>query len=353
MGFMEGQLGFDLFSDAAFSALTPITASKADTTVTKGKAQKKASVANDKGKTTIFTKPVQVYGRYFHYVSEGESEISLQALVEELYKAGYTEVAHESLRFYQTDAHTMLIVYADLKAADKNTVISLPVTVVDGMVKATYSEPDELGVDEEDDELTVEIVKKAGLSYPFSSDFELSYDGTSTIAVPVYEEQDSVERAGVSTGSMVIRCGEEFAVENVENLEQTLWPNLPEKTKIIYCKAGDNTFFSYLRPDFVAGAVKIDRTAFGVKNDVTKKVAEEKILLPVQVYFANFNMAEEVRPEDLDNKDAVTWEQMLKYLKGKFRVLNATDRKVDHLYEKESNRLSVFCFSGTKGGLYE
>ena len=353
MGFMEGQLGFDLFSDKDFSALTPITSSKAEATVTKSKAQKRASTANNKGKTIMFTKPVQVYGRYFRYVMEGEGEISLQALVEELYKVGYTEVTHENLRFYQTDAHTMLIVYADLRATDKNTVVSLPVAVVDGMVKASYSEPDELGVDEEDDELTVETVQKAGLSYPFDSEFELSYDASSSIAVPVYDEQDSVEKAGISGGSMVIRCGEEFAVEDVKSLEQTIWPDIPEKTKIVYCKAGDNTFFSYLRPDFVGGAIKIDRAAFGVKNNVTKKVAEEKILLPVQVYFANFNTEEEVGPEDMDNKDSVTWEQMLKYLKGKFRILNATDRKIDHLYENESNRLSVFCFSGTKGGWNE
>ncbi len=86
------------------------------------------------------------------------------------------------------------------------------------------------------------------------------------------------------------------------------------------------------------------------KGAHTKKV-KEKYMLPLTLYMANFNISVPLSPEDFEGRGKIEQEEILGYVKNKYPMFRSSDRKIDILYYKERNMVSVAAMSGKKGNV--
>lgn len=313
---------------------------------TSKKDVKKTPVSKKPAKRVKFAYPVTVLGRNFKLEIPGDGEVSLQSLAEKLFhEYGCKEVAHKSVRFVKLNDNLLMLNYQSLAQSNQNTVIAPPVTIVDGMLR-TVIEMEQEASDEEE-ETTVAKLVETGLPDELYKGIAYDYDATSGIALPVFPFQE-VKKVSINAGE-VVRCfGNAEPVADPAAVVDQLMGELPENV-IPICYTGNNGRILYYKPSGNARLEKIDRRPFQVDETKTAAVAKEKILLPVVVNFVNFTREHTVTREDLGGKDKVSWEDLFAYIKKIEPIFAQSDRKTDHLYDKEKGIVSVFIFSGTKG----
>ena len=348
-------MGIDFFGNEFGEGLTPTTVSakkaeskKAEKKETTAKKSSVKKTSCNSARKIMVTKPVTVSGRNFTFTIPGEGELSLQDVGEELLKAGYEEVKHGFVKLFKVTDQQVILTYA-LTCSDDMTVVDLPVTVCDGMTKAVFSSKEELNV-EEDDDVTLADIKEAYAEAHYKG-LEFSYDASGNVILPVMDSADSDVK--LIAGDRILVNGEPNELTEDRTREELILDFLgetPDGTSTALMKAQEDVYFMYLEPTAgcMKDAVALDRSSFGCVPGKTGKKAEEKILLPVNVYLVNLNRTLSYQPDDF-GKEKVTWEELQEKIKNDEPILRSKDRKMDHLYDKESNLVSATFFSGTKG----
>lgn len=257
---------------------------------------------------------------------------------------GYKEVAHKSIRFVKLSDNLLMLDYQNLKQSSPDIVLTLPVTIVDGMLNAVI-EKDQNAEDEE--EVTVKKLVETGLPDEFYKGISYDYDSSSGIALPVYPSQDA-GKVQINAGE-VVRCfGNAEPVPDPGMVIDQLMGELPENATPI-CYTANNSHMLYYRSSGTAKLEKIDRSPFNVDDSKVDSVAKEMILLPVVVYFINFASKYTVTQQDLGGKAKVSWDDLFSHIKSIEPLFAQADRKTDHLYEEKKGMVSVGIFSGRKG----
>ena len=352
---MFGQMGFDFGFDSfddEDADFTPIKKEEKKpekkAAAAKSSTTKKSVSKNNGAKKVKLEYPVTFIGRSFRYTVEGEGETTLQEAAEKLYEAGFKEVAHEAIRFVKTGENEVVISYENLAATSGDTLVKLPVTVIDGQKIVEYSEMEEFDMDD-DDELSVEILRGKGMNDDAYEGMELSYDPTSGIALPIFEECENFPETA-QEGDTLYCMGRQITITDPAKVVEDHLGELPEKCKAVFANPDDGLYFLYLKPE--SFGEKIDRSKFEVKNDAKIEKVKEKFNLPIKVWIPMFNQEIEVLNEDTGwGAQNATWEEILEFLKTKVRALNSSDRKVDHMYIPEEHKLCVAIYSGTKGAM--
>lgn len=349
-------LGFDFFGT---DDLVPTVAKKAVKKEDKKpksekKTEKKAEKKKNSNASSLkLVKPVTVYGRSFVHLIEGEGEISMQEVATAVVAAGYDEAKHQNVRFLKVHESMVILVY-DTTLSDEMDMVSLPVTVCDGMKKAVYDALSSFGLDEDDD-VTIKALSKLGLNDAVYADGKLDYDVTSGVALVVLERKD--ENLQIRTGDTIYVHGKAETVTDPEHVVEDFLGEVPENCKAQIEKGADGSYFLYLVPldhKVRAGAncVSADRTAFGCKADKKQEQAKEKIVLPVEVYFANTGQTLHYEQDAFDGKKKIVWEDLQDKLKKDIPFLRSVDRTIDHWYDKANDRVAASFASGKKGVLW-
>lgn len=314
------------------------------------KAQGKKDPAKGTGKNSakkvMFSYPVTVVGRNFKVDISGEGEVSLQDLAEKLYhELGYKEVAHERVRFVKLNGNLLMLDYQCLVKSGNNIALTLPVTIMDGLLSAVMEK--DAATDEDEDEVSVQELMQMGLADELYQGISYDYDITSGIALPVLPYQ-YVEKVSINTGERIRCFGNTELVADPSQVVDQMMGELPEGVKVI-CFTGNNGHILYYKVESAIKLEKIDRSPFQV--DETRKAVEieEKIELPVEMYFVNFARSYEVTIQDMGGKEKVAWDELFAYIKDIEPLFAQADRKTDHLYDKENHKVSVALFSGRKG----
>lgn len=309
-------------------------------------AGRKAPVKKNPAKRVKFSYPVTVVGRNFRLEIPGDGEDSLQGLAERLYhEYGYREVAHKGMRFVKLGDNLLMLDYQCLAQSGQDTILSLPVTVVDGMLSAVMEKDQNGGGGEE--ETTVAKLVETGLPDELYRGIAYDYDATSGIALPVFPCQD-VGKVSIRAGE-VVRCfGSAETVADPASVADQLLGELPENVAPVYY-TGNNGRILYYKAFGTARLEKIDRSPFQVDEEKTAAVAEEKIALPVVVNFVNFAREHTVTRQDLGGREKVSWEELFSHVKDIEPLFAQSDRKTDHLYDREKGMVSMALFSGRKG----
>lgn len=351
--FSNGQLGFDLFNDAMGDDFVPLVKTgdknekKRGTKETDRKKQKQHGKST--AKSIMLTFPVTCYGRNFTCHIEGSGETNLQSVIEAVYAEGYTEVSHIRLSFWKINDHCISINYGDLSASEELNKVNLPVKVVDGMKCVEYTENTDFDLDENDSISVSDLIRK-GLNDTVYDDCWLDYDITTGLALPIFDTIPLGQKSPVTTGDPIIVCGKHWVVTNQTTIFQEALGELPQNADVLISKSANNAYFFHLRP--VSGdnhdSVIVDRSSFNIIEEAKPEKTEEKISLPVDVFFSNFGQTLSITPEDF-GASKVTWNELLELLKARIRILKSTDRKIDHYYDSPNNRLSIALFSGKKG----
>lgn len=345
-------LGFDFFGT---DDLVPTVAKKAVKKEDKKpkSEKKKEKKKNSNASSLKLVKPVTVYGRSFMYLIEGEGEISMQEVAAAVVAAGYDEAKHQNVRFLKVHESMVILVYNTWQSNEKD-IVSLPVTVCDGMKKAVYDSLSSFGL-EEDEDVTIKALSKLGLNDAVYADGKLDYDVTSGVALVILVSKD--ENWRIKAGDTIYVHGKAETVTDPEHVVEDFLGEVPENCKAQIEKGADGTYFLYLVPldhkvKTGANCVSADRTAFGCKSDKIQEQAKEKIVLPVEVYFANTGQTLHYEQDAFDGKKKIVWEDLQDKLKEDIPFLRSVDRTIDHWYDKENNRVAASFASGKKGVLW-
>lgn len=362
-----GQMGFDFGTiESETAGFTPLIQSKSAVkkeTPAKKEASKTSKKSGsepkeNKARGIKVNYPVTVYGRSFRKEIDGVGETDIQAVAEKLFELGYNEVLHKNVKFFKASENVVVLSYKALVETADDMKVVLPVTVLDGQKKAEYKEPESLGVTDDGDDVTVFNLCRRGINDAYYGDCKLDYDITSDIALPVIEASAITEKNNVllKAGTVISYPGGTVTLQepcSADSLVRDYLGEVPEGVQALFSDADEEGMarFLFFGLSKTGDEVSIDRTTFaGVKADATMKKAEEKIALPCNVNFMNFNQSFEVTSEEFGGASKVVWDDMLKYLKRRVRALASADRKVDHLYDETSGILSVAMFYGSKGG---
>jgi len=310
-------------------------------------ASKKKSEKKNPARRVKFSYPVTVVGRNFKVEITGDGEVSLQDLAEKLFQElGYKEVAHKGIRFVKLSESLLMLDYQCLRQSSHDIVLTLPVTIADGMLNAVM-EKDQNTDDDGEEEITVKRLVETGLPDELYRGIPYDYDPTSGIALPVFPSED-VAKVSVNAGE-VVRCfGNAEPVADPAAVVDQMMGELPENVTPI-CYTGNNGRILYYRASGTAKLEKIERSSFQVDETKIATVAEEKITLPVVVLFVNFTREYTVTQQDLGGKKKVSWEELFSYVKSIEPLFAQSDRKTDHLYDEKKGMVSVALFSGRKG----
>lgn len=316
---------------------------------TKKTASPKNTAKRNPANRVKFTYPVTVVGRNFKVEIPGEGEVSLQGVAERVYGSGYKEVAHERVRFIKLNDNLLMLDYQCLRQSSQDIALILPVTIADGMLSAVMEKEEKTGADIE--ELTVQDMMKMGLADELYRGIPYDYDATSGTALPVFSCQD-LKAGSINAGERIHCFGNVETVADPAGVVDQMMGELPEGVTVVCYTGHGGRILYYKAVSAAVGTVKlekIDRSPFQVDESKVAKVVEEKIILPVTVYFINFARNYTVTAQDLNGKEKVIWEELFSYIKSVEPLFAQTDRKTDHLYDRDKGMVSVALFSGRKG----
>lgn len=313
--------------------------------VSKKSVSTKTTAKRNPSKRVKFSYPVTVVGRNFKLELPGEGEVNLQEVAESVYKSGYKEIAHERVRFIKLNDNLLMLDYQCLRQSSQDIALMLPVTLVDGMLSAVMGKEETPGADEE--ELTVQDLMRMGLAGELYEGVSYDYDATSGIALPIFSCQD-LKAGSINEGEIVHCFGNVETVADPAGAVDQMMGELPEGVSVV-CYTGNTGRILYYKAVGTVKLEKIDRSCFKVDESKVAKTVEEKIILPVTVHFINFARDYTVTVQDLKGRKKVIWEELFSYLKSVEPLFAQTDRKTDHLYDKDRGVVSIALFSGRKG----
>lgn len=331
---------------------TEETKTKADNKKTSGKKSgKKESKKTSNGKDVEVKLPVTVSARGFEKTFEETGSMKLSEIAARLIEEGYHQFEIPGMALYYVESsNRIFVVDGKVSGADKDTAVDLSdgkmITVVDGLLTATFSAEDFPELDEE--EITAgEIAKRFAMVNPYYEGCKISYKDGSSYCYPVFDQYE-YGKIKIPMQLMVNGSWKEYLEETYADgkvLKEALFGSLPSKLSLSIAKTALNNVYAVAFSSADGYQVKEVESSGEAQN---KKV-ETKYPLPLELYIVTFNCFYQLKPEHFEGKNKVTLEEIKAYMADKQRMFADKSRKLDVLYNKDMKRLAVMFVSGSKG----
>ena len=358
--FME-QLDFNSLFDDFFSA--------GEKKVTK-KEEKKEVKKNDKKEEKTKAKaagdvdialPATVKARGFHTVISGEGTKKASDIYNEL-KETYPQLLMSGfgLLYGQAGGSSVIYVTENLNPTSETTAVfdipdddgdgmeaSMSVRICDGERICELSPED---FEKDADEICVrDLMEKWVAVNQEYAGCSIAFDKNCMVAYPVLNEtnfpdtiSDTVD-VSVAGTTATYQVGD--AKNGIELGKQISGEIFGGVSHVVFGEKA--AFLRYMKGKaqvYTPGAVK------GSATTATKQV-EEKYALPMTLYCVTWNTRYELTPEMFDGKEKVSKDQITKEMAKVERIFADKDRKVDYLYNPDTNVMSCMFISGRKGML--
>lgn len=319
----------------------------------KGGKKKKNNLT---GKTEVVL-PVTCYGRNWKHTIDGFGVKTINDIMKDLYDAGIVEVAHNEVNPISNEKHLKdqkLFFTSPRKESKSNVSIfsgEANAVICDGFEQMPLSVDMFDGKDAE--EVTVLDAQFAfEKGFPTYQNLGLSYCSASKIGVPVLPKA-LTKTDKVSLPKDIVIAGERqpvkmglFESEPMEVTTEEIIKTYFDGVDVsLYC-VNDTLYCEY------TGTAISSLTKPGKKGDGKEVVAKELYKLPCKCYFVTLNQTFEFTPEMFGGKEKVGEEEVLELLRKTYSLLRNRDRKVEVVYVREQNLVSVALTSGTKGSAY-
>ena len=290
--------------------------------------------------------PLTVRARGFETSIESCNSNKVSDVISYLVENGFEELKMNCFRaFYDKDGNTLYFTLSQVACVTEDTLITLPVTVLDGEKKAVFDA--EMFPDKDEDEITaLDIADKFASINPEYQGCHLIYQGD--YCYPVFSEQ-AIFKGPFPAGATVVWCGERTTVEEEISVDQYVTHRLGNgeiKAKVYHNLDNSCYFVSFF------GGSDVKRNFDAATLNETKK-AVEKYALPLKVHLS-FGLDVTLEKEQFENKDKITLEDIKKHFSASYSIFKDTSRKMDAIYIKEENILDIAFVSGKKGaGVHE
>ena len=348
------EFGFDFGSVINDAVEAEKAEEKAEKKAPEKKAEKKApskakkSVAKDVEAEEKISYPVTVKMPYKTLVLEGSGETTVKAVLAELFKQGYKEIA----LFNKIVNEGILYIGAGVMTspADRKSAVSLknPVTICIGELRCEYNSTHFNG---EEEIALEEVVEKFTAENPRFSGAEWLFDPEVAVITPIFKgfPDKTTEKDAVAQGMESLSV---FGVKAKLSAEsETEIKNLPEEIGDGYTYLFgqiDKVLFATIKLPGKASSVTV-RDEWKVNKDAKREKIKEKFALPLKLWLYNFNQERELTAADFGGKEKVTEDEVKKYLKDDISAFADDNRSFDFIYSKSQNTLSVGINSGKKG----
>lgn len=328
-----------------------------DTTDTPKKSSNQSTKKSTKKKgvtgKSMVSLPARCYGRNWNHTIEGFGEKSLNEILQELFRAGFIEVAHkEILPVSDEKALKAGLVYFKSPDKESSSNVSLfgnttKAAFVDGMEQYPFEGLEEFKGLAQEEVSVLDGQMKFEESFPVYKNLGISYCSSSSIGVPILLNKLGKEQE-VTLPITVNVAGRKFEVTREDfpmkekvlgkDIEEEYYNGLPVTLKI----AG-NTIFGEFLGTAATGLTKPGQ--HGGKESTVK----ELFTLPCSCYFVTLNQTFSLTSEMFGGKEKVTKEELLDLLRKTYTILRNKDRRVEVVYARDQSLVSVALTSGTKG----
>lgn len=303
------------------------------------------------GKDYEVSLPLTVRARSFNLVLDGSESKKVSEIFGQLYEMGYQEVALSPVSAsYDKDANTLYIT-EPIKplSGDVGVEVSDSFIISDGMKKMALSSSD---FDCESDDITSDMLSERWIQN------NQEYDGCGVyvegdICTPAWSKPVDLKEL-ISLPVDVFKEGELITIDDDGSDmtgAQLISKLFGDDNPVVKCELfsnpdGTTYFISYVAKKPSPVKKKLPEKVTGAAP--TKKV-EQKYQLPLNARIGNFNADISLTADLFDGKEKVTLKEIKTVLGRMYSVFKDTTRKIDVMYIKEENFLSIMLISGTKG----
>lgn len=302
-------------------------------------AKEKKTVAK---KTAKVADTVKCCGRGFLVTLNGKKNVD--ECVTALVGLGYKEILLVSSATLSEDG-SVLTFDTPSHATDDSTQVLMPVTVLDGDLRMELTKEDFPELDEDEISVSDLIEKWTEVNSSYAG-CGLCYNAEYGVATPVLDAASKT----VAIPCTVSVYGKTTEFTETEFLTQPVQASdVLDSLNLLGGNAslsqGNGTYFVSF-----AGkkGVNYDCSSFSNGKKGTGSVVE-KYPLPFTIHLANFGIDISVTEEDFSDRQRVTQEDVLAFLKPNYQMFGSSDRKADFVFLKDKGILSVASISGKKG----
>ena len=329
------------------------------TSTAANKSTKKASKKNTLTGTSSFDLPVICRGRNWELEITGLGTCTYNEIVKQLYDRGIKEVALENVTPLPIDKGIIYFTSPTKETADSTLVsfVGGELLICDGLEQMDISISSFPGMLQE--EISLLHAQEAWeKNFPHYENQSLYYDGKVQIAIPVLNTVVKDEDI-VSLPCNVSKCGKQIRLTNDDfiphetvrggDILHYLFEDSLPATAVLKKNSQNMYFVEFSSTKSKTAVSKIERNIFVVNKDSKTEVAKELYQLPANIYFVTLNATIPVTADMFGGKEKVCEQDIVDLLKRSYSLLRNKDRKVEVVYAKEENLISVALTSGRKG----
>lgn len=358
---------FDLFgADMGFGMVDDSKSNKDGKGNAAVKAEKKTS--KNKEKSEANTKdfdvdlPLNVLARGFRYEipAGARSSMKISEVFQLLDDTGYLEVCLPGINCAYDKTENALYITTNNAVADADgTQVEFTeideIIIIDGMNKCELSIDNFPGKDEDE-------VSCLDLS-EYWVHVDSRYKGckmhyNSGVAYPIFQHAIS-DKEAVSLPVSIMVNGEWHDLSEADFTQNEITvAELKKKffgmensavVPVIYANLDKSAYFlAYSQKKKITAPKGITTT-----KKTEKKMVEEKYALPLQVFICTFGKNHELSSGDFLGKEKITLTDVRGYFKDIYKIFADDSRKLDAIYLKEENLLSLNFISGKKGRFFD
>ena len=281
-------------------------------------------------------------GRGFKVTMTGKATVD--DCVKELVSLGYKEVVLLNNARLSKDGRTLTF-DTPLSASDDSLQVFFPLIISDGLLRMELTREDFPNLDE--DEISVaDLITKWCSVNPTYEGCGLCYDASYGVATPVMTRVTEKVILPISVhvyGETIPIAENEFLSNTVSDKDILSSLNLLSEEAVL-CSGNGGYFVAFSSKKIIH--FNTDSYKIGTQ---TSSHVQEKYHLPFTIHLANFGVDIPVSSTDFQEKSKVNITEVMDYLKTKYKMFGASDRKVDHIYLEDKKILSVASISGKKG----
>ena len=316
----------------------------------KEKSVKADKVSKTKNATDYSVRlPVTIRARGFRIHMEGIGEKKISDILSELDEMGYNEVRIDAMdAAYESRTDTIYICSGKCQASGLMELVDFEngdYTILDGMTKFVADAT--LYPDLDPDEISVDMLMSS------FTNVNPMYLGAvpcacGNIVYPLFTVPLAAN-AELEPSASVFYDGELHSIgtdtPTAEALLKSIYGNLSSCSARLSANADKTVYFVSFISNGQHAAKKFD--AASKKSE--KRQVVQKYALPLTVYIATFNASFSLSSTDFPGKERVSLDDVVDYFKPSYKIFSDTSRKLDAIYIKEANTLSLMFVSGKKG----
>lgn len=333
---------------------------KTNVSKAENKPAAKSSKKKEKDSVTMVQLPITCYGRNWKHTIEGTEKIALEKVLESLRTANYEEVI-ANLEIVVLSRAIYFLYPEQATDSDVQVLFNGQFNVCDGLMQMPLSLEDFPDMVAEEISLYT-IAEKFGRSFPYYENKGLYLDNHAQVAIPVFERKKNPDEfvklpCEVSLFGERVELSEEqfpfFDLKEgipVSEIISYVLGEAPKELLPVLYEVQDNRYVITLTKGKKTTISTVSREGFWKNGkDVTLVKAKELIALPCNLYFVTLNTTLSLTSSVFGGKTKVEQQEIIDYLKSFYSVLRSKDRKIEFIYAKEQNLVSIALISGTKG----